>query len=190
MVPIMNEKAIQIIALVRAIIRSEPDIETSNYYVFIEARREGYRAKPVTQDIPSQFGDGEVIDQQGNRVTRFDTVEPESYEESLYFGLKSRRITVSLNEDEFASQRRELGRRKSKIEISKLDAKLAKMEKDLDQDGRELSEDDIEDMLTEAKIRKKKRERRDVLIARIENNPDLNAEEKDELIEQILASKT
>lgn len=164
--------------------------QTYNYYVFIEARREGFRAKPVTQDIPSQFGDGKVIDQQGNTITRFDTVEPEAYEESLYFGLKSRRITVSGVEDEFAAQRRELNRRKTKIEIGKLDAKLAKMETEMDQDGRELTEDDLEDLLAEAKIKKKKRERRDALIARIENDPDLNAEEKDELIEQILARRT
>ena len=163
---------------------------TYNYYVFIEARREGMRAKEVTLPIPSQFGDGEVIDQQGNRITKFDTVEPEAYTESLYFGLKSKRITVSVKEDEFASERRELNRRKTKIEIGKLDAKLAKMEKEMDQDGRELTEDDLEDLLAEAKIKKKKRERRDALIARIENDPDLNAEEKDELIEQILARRT
>lgn len=160
---------------------------TYTYYVFIEVLRQGFRSKAVTRPIPTQFGDGEIINPDGSIVTQFDTVEPEPFEELIHFGLKSKRVTVSLDEDPLVETRRNLARRQSALEIKNMEKAIAQKEQELAESERGLSDDVIEELLLEAKIEKSKRQKVEKHIARIQDDPDLDDDQKEELIEEILA---
>ena len=134
------------------------------------------------------MGEGMIIDASGREITRFDTVEPESYDETLYFGFQCQRVTVDA--DSLSQQRQELDARKGKIELSKYEAKLEKMEGELGRKGQPLSEDLVDDMLRKAKAKKSSGANLRKLIAKIEDDPDLDEEEKEELIEQLIARST
>ena len=160
--------------------------ETYNYYVFLETRRQGFKAKNVTRNIPAEFGDGQVIDAEGREITRFNTVEPEAFEEALYFGFQCKRVTLEVPEDQLAQQRRELDTRRSSVELKKYEEKIVRMEEDLEIERSGLTEDTLASLLDRAKAKSARRKNVEELLASIEADPDLDAEEKEELTEEIL----
>ena len=163
--------------------REASERATYNYYIFIETIRQGFRAKPVSQPIPAEMGNGKIIDSEGNEITRFNTVEPTSYSESLYFGFKCKRITVDSNESTI--MRGKLDIRRDQVELKRYELKIEGMEKDLEFEASEISKELVEQLIQDEILNISKREKINNLINKVKKSNRLDEESKEEIIAKI-----
>jgi hypothetical protein len=159
---------------------------TFNYYVFLEVRHIGFKPAAVTRDIPSEIGQGVVLDNYGNEVKIFKTVEPEEYEESVFFGFHAQRITIEAEIDELVGQRKQLDKRRDRVALKKYAAKIAAMEEEMEIEESGLNADTLATLLDRAKAKSAQRKSFEELISNIEDDPDLDTEEKEELVAELL----
>lgn len=123
---------------------------TYNYYAFIETRRTGIKAEPVTLDLPDEVKAGRVIDASGNEITSFQTVQPTSFEEPLYDGFCYRRLTVSKWLDGRAQRKEELAVRREELQIKEEEFELEALEKQIGLRSGNFDTDHIKLLIAEA----------------------------------------
>lgn len=124
---------------------------TYNYYAFIETRRTGVRAQPITLELPAEVRSGTVIDENGVEITEFRTVQPEPYEEPFYHGFRYRRLTVDKYLDELAQSQVSLDLRRKKLELAEEDMELQKLEREIGLRSGNLNSDHLRKLIEEAK---------------------------------------
>ena len=124
---------------------------TYNYYAFIETRRTGVKAQAVTLDLPAEVRTGKVIDQNGDEITAFNTVQPVTYEEPFFDGFCYRRLTVVKWLGERERRKENLERRREDLEFQEEEAELAKLEKQTRLRSGNFDTEHIEALIAEAK---------------------------------------
>ena len=124
---------------------------TYNYYAFIETRRTGVRAEPITLDLPVEVSAGKVIDDKGNEITAFNTVQPVTYEEPFYDGFCYRRVTVSKWLDGRERRKEDLAMRREDLHMKEEEEELAKLEKQVGLRSGKFDTDHIKLLIAEAK---------------------------------------
>ena len=124
---------------------------TYNYYAFIETRRTGVRAEPVTLDLPLAVQTGKIIDGDGNEITEFKSVQPVTYEEPFYDGFCYRRLTVDKWLDNRAQRKENIALRREDLEMQEEEAELAKLEKQANLRSGNFDTEHIKLLIAEAK---------------------------------------
>lgn len=124
---------------------------TYNYYAFIETRRTGVRAEAVILDLPAEVKSGRVIDENGNEITAFNTVQPQTYEEPFYDGFCYRRLTVEAHIDERGKRKRNLDLRREDLEMDEEEMELQTLERQVRLRSGNLGPDHIKLLIAEAK---------------------------------------
>ena len=124
---------------------------TYNYYAYIETRRTGVRAEPVTLDLPVEVRTGKIIDEHGNDITEFRTVQPQHYEEPFYHGFRYRRLTVAPYLDDRAKRREDLAHRREDLELAEEEKELERMEREIGLRGGNFDVEHIQSLIAEAK---------------------------------------
>jgi len=124
---------------------------TYNYYAFIETRRTGVKAQAVTLDLPAEVRTGKVIDQNGDEITAFNTVQPVTYEEPFFDGFCYRRLTVVKWLGERERRKESLDKRREDLEFKEEEAELAKLEKQTRLRSGNFNTEHIEALIAEAK---------------------------------------
>ena len=125
--------------------------KTYNYYAFIETRRTGIRAEPITLDLPAEVRTGKVIDEYGLEITEFKTVRPHEYEEPFYHGFVYRRITVEKYLDGRAKKKESLDNRRADIELVEEEKELERLEREVGLRGGTFDAKHIQQLIEEAK---------------------------------------
>jgi len=125
---------------------------TYNYYAFIETRRTGVKAQAVTLDLPAEVKTGKVIDENGDEVTAFNTVQPVTYEEPFFDGFCYRRLTVVKWLDERERRKENLATRREDLEFQEEEAELEKkLKKQTRLRSGNFDTEHIENLIAEAK---------------------------------------
>lgn len=124
---------------------------TYNYYAFIETRRTGVRAEPITLDLPVEVRTGKVIDGDGNEITAFNTVQPATYEEPFFDGFCYRRVTVGKWLDSREQRKEDLALRREDLEMQEEETELAKLEKQANLRSGNFDTEHIKLLIAEAK---------------------------------------
>ena len=124
---------------------------TYNYYAFIETRRTGVRAEQITLDLPVEVRTGKIIDEHGNDITEFKTVQPQHYEEPFYHGFRYRRLTVDPYLNKQAKRRESIDLRREDIELAEEEKELEKMEREIGLRGGTFDAEHIQNLIAEAK---------------------------------------
>lgn len=124
---------------------------TYNFYAFVETRRTGVRAEPITRDLPPEIRSGKIIDSHGNEVTAFNTVQPVTYEEPFYDGFCYRRITVGKWLDGREQRKESLAFRRGDLEMMEEEAELGKLEKEISLRSGNFDTHHIQLLIAEAK---------------------------------------
>ncbi len=125
--------------------------KTYNYYAFIETRRTGVRAEPITLDLPIEVRTGKIIDEHGNDITEFKTVQPQAYEEPFYHGFRYRRITIEKYLDGRAQKRANLDDRREDIELVEEEKELERLEREVGLRSGTFDTKHIQSLIMEAK---------------------------------------
>ena len=124
---------------------------TYNYYGFIQTLRTGVRAKNVTLDLPAEVKAGKVIDENGEEITAFQTVQPQTYDEPFYDGFCYRRITVEKYLDDRALRRENLTLKREDIEMDEEEIELEKLEREVKLRSGKMDTGHIKILIEEAK---------------------------------------
>lgn len=124
---------------------------TYNYYAFIETRRTGVKAQAVTLDLPAEVKTGKVIDENGDEITAFNTVQPTTYGEPFFDGFCYRRVTVVKWLDEKERRRENLQTRREDLEFQEEEAELTKLEKQIKLRSGNFDTEHIKTLIAEAK---------------------------------------
>lgn len=161
--------------------------KTYNFYAFIEARRTGYRPKEVKRDLPPEVSVGRVIDESGKEIKHFETVEPEEFDEELYFGFEYKRLTVTAPLSELQIRRQSLDERKALVDLKQYENELKEMEEELAFESGVIDEEGLETIVAAAKKQTLYKRRADELLNKIDNDPELDEEEKEIIRERVLS---
>lgn len=161
---------------------------TYNYYAFIEAKRDGIRPKSVNRDLPPELAGMKVIDEKGMAVTQFEDIVPEEFQETIYSGLRYRRMTIEAFKTERDQKRASLDERKADLELKRYENELKTLEDEMTFESGEFDTDDLEAVLKQARRQTDNKRKVEEFMERVRKDSSLDEEEK-EIIEQRLMAK-